>query len=551
LKFSSTITEHWPCCCHLLLYSSFHSSLRLFLAWSALSIGFFFSHLSLCKVNFYAKQTGSTTPTVTTTTPSASSYSIQPNQPTPPYRIPSLHKLLNVSRARANRPLDGPKTSHVASPVEILKRIVELRCNRADFSLLLHVDNRLGLLTVEMEAALTIATMSLAGAGPNSTDPCPETIFQREPGLRRLLGSYDNVCVDQIVQTNVTVYQFQVAFHFHSNRTDLLPKQTLTLQCLIPPDEANLVAEQLRFYHPGHAHIIYNRFYFSFQAVQHQMTMAGGHVDIRLWPSQREVPVDSTLFIQAQPISSWYRGSNLRSYPLNCWVNSNASESVPRIYFVKHGCPAISMLGRGLSRMLHSPTSSPKIGLDLSRIIMSELGIEVNETLSLHCEYFPCTAVSTESLLYTPKCPPFYSCAGDRTETPIAITLSMLEPSPPQSAYLTVVPKQRAELGDVDCFLLCPDAGSAQSSIAEEEDNTAFSAYAAIVLTLASFATGMGMTAFLWCYYRRHNKRQTVRNAQQQQQQQQQREEDDEQAQPTPLIPQEHTYEFAQTDDHN
>ncbi|KRX74189.1 hypothetical protein T06_11207 [Trichinella sp. T6] len=498
-------------------------------AWSALSIGFFFSHLSLCKVNFYAKQTGSTTPTtVTTTTPSASSYSIQPNQPTPPYRMPSLHKLLNVSRARANRPLDGPKTSHVASPVEILKRIVELRCNRADFSLLLHVDNRLGLLTVEMEAALTIATMSLAGAGPNSTDPCPETIFQREPGLRRLLGSYDNVCVDQIVQTNVTVYQFQVAFHFHSNRTDLLPKQTLTLQCLIPPDEANL-------------------------AVQHQMTMAGGHVDIRLWPSQREVPVDSTLFIQAQPISSWYRGSNLRSYPLNCWVNSNASESVPRIYFVKHGCPAISMLGRGLSRMLHSPTSSPKIGLDLSRIIMSELGIEVNETLSLHCEYFPCTAVSTESLLYTPKCPPFYSCAGDRTETPIAITLSMLEPSPPQSAYLTVVPKQRAELGDVDCFLLCPDAGSAQSSIAEEEDNTAFSAYAAIVLTLASFATGMGMTAFLWCYYRRHNKRQTVRNAQQQQQQQQQqqREEDDEQAQPTPLIPQEHTYEFAQTDDHN
>ncbi|KAL1246031.1 Leukocyte-associated immunoglobulin-like receptor [Trichinella spiralis] len=363
-------------------------------------------------------------------------------------------------------------------------------------------------------------------AGPNSTDPCPETVFQREPGLRRLLGSYDNVCVDQIVQTNVTVYQFQVAFHFHSNRTDLLPKQTLTLQCLIPPDEANL-------------------------AVQHQMTMAGGHVDIRLWPSQREVPVDSTLFIQAQPISSWYRGSNLRSYPLNCWVNSNASESVPRIYFVKHGCPAISMLGRGLSRMLHSPTSSPKIGLDLSRIIMSELGIEVNETLSLHCEYFPCTAVSTESLLYTPKCPPFYSCAGDRTETPIAITLSMLEPSPPQSAYLTVVPKQRAELGDVDCFLLCPDAGSAQSSIAEEEDNTAFSAYAAIVLTLASFATGMGMTAFLWCYYRRHNKRQTVRNAQQQQQQQQQREEDDEQAQPTPLIPQEHTYEFAQTDDHN
>ncbi|KRX43969.1 hypothetical protein T05_8189 [Trichinella murrelli] len=31
LKFSSTITEHWPCCCHLLFYSSFHSSLRLFL----------------------------------------------------------------------------------------------------------------------------------------------------------------------------------------------------------------------------------------------------------------------------------------------------------------------------------------------------------------------------------------------------------------------------------------------------------------------------------------------------------------------------------------
>ncbi|KAL1231656.1 Leukocyte-associated immunoglobulin-like receptor [Trichinella pseudospiralis] len=467
--------------------------------------------------------TGSTTTTTTTMPPSTSSYSKSDPSPTVPYRMPALHKLLNVSRARASRPLDGPKPAHLASPAEILKRIVELRCNRADFSVLLHVDNRLGLLTVEMESALAVATMSLAGAWPNNTDHCPDTVFQREPGLRRLLGSYDNVCVDQIVQTNVTIYQFQVAFQFHSNRTNLLPKQTLTLQCLIPPDEANL-------------------------AVQHQMTMAGGHVDIRLWPSQREVPVDSTLFIQAQPVSSWYRGSNLRSYPLNCWVNSNASESVPRIYFVKHGCPAISMLGRGLSRMLHSPTSSPKIGLDLSRIIMSELGIEVNETLSLHCEYFPCTAISTESLLFTPKCPPFYSCAGDRTETPIAIALSMLEPSPPQSAYLTVVPKQRAELGDVDCFLLCPDAGSAQSSIAEEQDNTAFSAYAAIVLTLASFVTGMGMTAFLWCYYRRHNKRQIVRNAQQQQQQQQR---EDEQAQPTPLIAQEHTYEFAQTDDHN
>uniref|UniRef100_A0A5S6QCN3 ZP domain-containing protein n=1 Tax=Trichuris muris TaxID=70415 RepID=A0A5S6QCN3_TRIMR len=410
-----------------------------------------------------------------------------------PYlRLSFLKRLLNAKQNpfdnESDSPLAGDQRFGVKfSQRETIQRLLETRCDRDGIEIILDHNNRIGLLSLAFEKAMSKSTLILEPTKGSDLEECQDVDFSRGMDTLRLAFAYNNTCVKrEYSQTNSSgssangsnvTYQMKVALQPHTNDSVVNQRYTFDLRCVLPDKRRD-------------------------PRVEHYIYLYKSKTERTPVSCMQEAELGTTMFIQGKAKSSWYSGSNIHSYPMNCWVNQESGAFAKRIYFMKHGCPASSPRGYGLCRVHHFNDDSPKIGLELNKNLIPHFSEQSNQSMTISCEFFPCSLEPTEFLWLVPKCPPFHACTGETLTNGSRITVTMTKVAVVQSVRLALVAPRKTKTYDEedgdDYSIQCMQKDRRDHSNAAVQEEPGVNGYVAIGVMLISFFAGMAVTGILW-----------------------------------------------------
>ncbi|KFD51799.1 hypothetical protein M514_07326 [Trichuris suis] len=408
-----------------------------------------------------------------------------------PYlRFPFLKRLLNAKEHSSDHERDSPLTGDqqrvgmTFSQQETIQRLLETRCDRDGIEIILDHNNRIGLLSMAFEKAMSKSALILESVNASNLEECQDVDFSRGVDSLRLAFAYNNTCVTRkyvptdrndsssVNESNVT-YKMKVALQPHNNDSVLDQRYSFILHCVLPDKRKD-------------------------PQVEHDIYLYKSKTERTPVSRMQEAELGTTMFIQGKARSSWYSGSNIHSYPMNCWINQESGGFAQRIYFIKHGCPASNTRGYGLCRVHHFNDDSPKIGLELNRNLIPYFSEQSNQSLTISCEFFPCSLKLTEFLWLIPKCPPFHACTGETLANSSRIAVTMTKVAVVQSVRLALVPPRKTKANDDDdCSVQCLKRDQLDQPNGTGQ-GSGVNGYVAVGVMLVSFFAGMAVAAILW-----------------------------------------------------
>ncbi|CDW56517.1 hypothetical protein TTRE_0000479701 [Trichuris trichiura] len=406
-----------------------------------------------------------------------------------PYlRFPFLKRLLNAKEHSSDHERDSPLTGDqrigvTFSQQETIQRLLETRCDRDGIEIILDHNNRIGLLSMAFEKAMSKSALILESVNASNMEECQDVDFSRGVDSLRLAFAYNNTCVtrknvptdrnDSSVNGSNVTYKMKVALQPHNNDSVLDQRYSFVLHCVLPDKRKD-------------------------PRVEHDIYLYKSKTERTPVSRMQEAELGTTMFIQGKARSSWYSGSNIHSYPMNCWINQESGGFEQRIYFIKHGCPASNTRGYGLCRVHHFNDDSPKIGLELNRNLIPYFSEQSNQSLTISCEFFPCSLKLTEFLWLIPKCPPFHACTGETLANSSRIAVTMTKVAVVQSVRLALVPPRKTKgSDDEDCSVQCLKTDQLDQPNGTGE-GSGVNGYVAVGVMLVSFFAGMTVAAILW-----------------------------------------------------